>query len=75
MKWLLLYALGACVTAAIQYKFGGGSFFVQTEDGKRTHSMGMIVTIVAWPIFLPIMGLLWLSVYIEEESYRRRHQH
>lgn len=70
----ILYLVGAMVTMVIQAKVNPNQCVVQDKDQKREYDMGVVVSIVAWPVFLPIMAILWLQTCSEETAYRRRHE-
>lgn len=72
MFWIILYGVGMLVTFAIQSKVDGDPYGLKDKDQMRTYNMGVMLTVCAWPVFLPIIGLLWLKSYIEDAAYERR---
>lgn len=70
--WILVYLVGAMVTMVIQSKVNPNQYIVQDKDQMREYDMGVVVSIVAWPVILPIMAIMWFGTYIEDASYRRR---
>ena len=60
MEWLVLYVIGIPIMFAFLAKRLG-------EDTSEGHHMsrGRVLMSVLWPVFLPIILLMWLQTQLE----------
>ena len=58
MFWIILYAIGMLIMKGL-YVFLDAKY--GTSEKSYEKSMGRAITIVLWPIFAPIVFILWLS--------------
>ena len=74
MGWALLYVIGIIVMTIVQKKGSNASIVSSfSEDELTEWRRGRLITILAWPVFLPIVIIMWLQTYAEDAAERRRY--
>ena len=70
--WIVVYIVGAVVMMAIQSMVNPSQSIAQDKQQKREYDMGVVVSVVAWPVFLPMVAIMWMQSCSEASSDRKR---